>query len=87
MNYTHRMVTSVSSAGDVSNLSRTTDGIVIGIRDGWVVRWGEEPATRTTRHFSTREFAIAYLRKVADSDAVVMSNCALDKACIEDILL
>ncbi len=57
-----------------SVLHRNDTGMVIAVRDGLKVAWGEDPRQQEQRAFCDVAFATAFLRKVADADQRVIEQ-------------
>ena len=51
-----------------SVLSRKKDGMVIAVRAAQTVAWGEDPRSQAQRVFTDPQFAMAFLRSLADVD-------------------
>lgn len=54
--------------GTMEDLYRASDGMLIGSRVHCQVQWGEDPPTRKIRNFISENFAMEYLRTVAEMD-------------------
>lgn len=68
-----------------SVLSRKSDGMVIAIRAGQTVAWGEDPRQQQQRIFTDPKFAQTCLRKIADADQCVAVEQPDAKATIEEV--
>jgi hypothetical protein len=64
----------------ISQLYRSNDQMVIGIREGVKVAWGEDPKAQQGRAFASEEAALKFLRRIADLDQGVRKGHVC-KAC------
>ncbi len=55
-------------------LFRASDGMLVGVRGGNKVIYGENPCQTEERMFLDESFAIAFLRKIADVDCSARDN-------------
>ena len=53
---------------DKATLSRKSDGMILAVRDGLRVAWGEDPRQQSQRLFVDSIHAQKFLRKLADVD-------------------
>lgn len=51
-----------------SVLSRTGDGMILAVREGLRVAWGEDPRNQDQRAFIDENYATIFLRRLADAD-------------------
>ncbi len=70
---------------DTSVLSRKDGGMVIGVRQGNIVGWGEDPRNQDQRVFTDTTYALSFLKRIADADVATLTTGKSQVATIEEV--